>query len=77
LPNEKAIHIDSPSSIPTDILSSVTSLDDYLEQNIIDNTRDEKVRTKLAKARHAQRTGYLKWKEKQEEEKTKVLGCKK
>jgi hypothetical protein len=52
---EKKIHIDTQPLIPRDIMESALSLQSYLEQNVIENRRDEITRLKLAKAREAKR----------------------
>jgi len=48
---EKAIHLQNKPLIPRDIIESDLSLQSYLEQNIIANREDEKLRQRAAKAK--------------------------
>jgi flagellar biosynthesis chaperone FliJ len=49
---EKAIHLQNKPLIPRDIIESDLSLQSYLEQNVIENRKDEKIRQRIAKAKH-------------------------
>jgi hypothetical protein len=48
---EKVIKIHEKSVLPPDILGSDLALQSYLEENIIANQKDEKIRLRIAKAR--------------------------
>jgi hypothetical protein len=47
---EKAIHLQNKPLIPRDIIESDLSLQSYLEENVIQNRKDEKIRQRVAKA---------------------------
>jgi hypothetical protein len=51
LTQDKAIRLESRPLIPRDIIESDKSLQAYLEENVIQNRQDEKIRLRIAKAR--------------------------